>query len=126
MEKDQRERGGKARARRGRGWRRAPLRDSSASAPVPTASNSKPAVDAAQLAVAAYLLQGQRSETQERENQLPSLTLPAAELTRRPPARGRGWLHHTAESVAPLAIATRVPLSHDETPGSQLVTGLDR
>jgi hypothetical protein len=34
-------------------------------------------------------------------------------------------LHHTAESVAPLAIATRVPLSHDETPGSQLVTGLD-
>ena len=50
----------------------------------------------------------------------------AAEHTRRPPARGRGWLHHTAESVAPLAIATRVPLSHDETPGSQLITGLDR
>jgi hypothetical protein len=41
----------------------------------------------------------QLSENPVRGKQLPSLKLPAPMHTRRPPSRGRGRLHHTADSV---------------------------
>ena len=41
----------------------------------------------------------QLSENPVRGKQLPSLKLPAPMHTRRPPSRGRGRLHDTAESV---------------------------
>jgi hypothetical protein len=81
-----------------RGWRRALLRDSSASASVPTAS---PQI---------LRLTPRRSPNVQAGNQLPSLKLSAPKQQQqrtRQTLRGRGRLHHAAESVAPTAIATR-------------------